>query len=214
MLKYLEDLIAQGEHQELDFKFEISDASKIARSLCAFANTNGGRLLVGVKDNGVIAGIRSDEEIFMVEAASRIWCRPEVNISAKEWQIGKKNILEVYVPPGQQRPHLAGDREGNWKAYVRSGDQNFVANRILLQVWKREGSDHGVYIKFTDAERILLRYLEDHNTITLSRFARISGIKRSKAETILVRFLLLHLIRIHFTENHVFYSLEQNTSET
>lgn len=40
-------LIAQGEHQEQDFKYEISSISKIARSLSAFANTDGGRLLVG-----------------------------------------------------------------------------------------------------------------------------------------------------------------------
>lgn len=46
----------------LDFKFEISDSKKIARSLVAFANTDGGRLLIGVKDNGVISGIRSEEE--------------------------------------------------------------------------------------------------------------------------------------------------------
>jgi len=60
-------LIAQGEHQQLDFKFEISDAAKIARSLVAFANTDGGKLLIGVKDNGVIAGVRSEEEKFMIE---------------------------------------------------------------------------------------------------------------------------------------------------
>ena len=53
--EYLRDLINQGEHQQQDFKFEISDARKIARSLSAFSNTEGGRLLVGVKDNGKIA---------------------------------------------------------------------------------------------------------------------------------------------------------------
>ena len=46
---YLQQLIAEGEHQQQDFKFEISDARKIARSLSAFSNTDGGRLLIGVK---------------------------------------------------------------------------------------------------------------------------------------------------------------------
>ena len=44
----IEELIAQGEHQQLDFKFEVSDSKKIARTLSAFANTDGGRLLIGV----------------------------------------------------------------------------------------------------------------------------------------------------------------------
>ena len=59
---YIHALIAEGEHQQQDFKFEISDARKIAKTLSAFVNTNGGRLLIGVKDNGKIAGVRSEEE--------------------------------------------------------------------------------------------------------------------------------------------------------
>jgi predicted HTH transcriptional regulator len=54
---YIKNLIKQGEHQQLDFKFEITDSKKIARSLVAFANTDGGKLLIGVKDNGAIAGV-------------------------------------------------------------------------------------------------------------------------------------------------------------
>ena len=59
--QYIRQLVSEGEHCHQDFKFEISDARKIARSLSAFANTEGGRLLIGVKDNGKIAGVRSDE---------------------------------------------------------------------------------------------------------------------------------------------------------
>ena len=63
---YIHALIAEGEHQQQDFKFEISDARKIAKTLSAFANTDGGRLLIGVKDNGKIAGVRSEEEKYMI----------------------------------------------------------------------------------------------------------------------------------------------------
>jgi len=42
---YIENLISQGEHQQLDFKFEITDSKKIAKTLVAFANIDGGRLL-------------------------------------------------------------------------------------------------------------------------------------------------------------------------
>ncbi|MGE5393191.1 MAG: helix-turn-helix domain-containing protein, partial [Candidatus Saccharibacteria bacterium] len=38
---YLLKLIQQGEHQQQDFKYCISDSKKIARSLVAFANTDG-----------------------------------------------------------------------------------------------------------------------------------------------------------------------------
>ena len=75
----------------MDFKFEISDAAKIARSLVAFANTEGGKLLIGVKDNGAIAGVRSEEEFYMLQNAAHRFCQPEVHFTSKEWVLeGKK----------------------------------------------------------------------------------------------------------------------------
>ena len=78
--KRIAELIAQGENQQLDFKFEINSASKIAKSLVAFANTDGGKLLIGVKDNGLIAGIRTDEEVYMLESAAKLYSNPPVEI--------------------------------------------------------------------------------------------------------------------------------------
>ena len=60
MSNHIQKLIEEGEHQMLDFKFEISDSKKIARTLVAFANTDGGRLLIGVEDNGASSGIRTE----------------------------------------------------------------------------------------------------------------------------------------------------------
>lgn len=71
--QYLQQLIAQGEHQQQDFKYKVMDAEKLARSVSAFANTDGGRLLIGVRDDGHISGIRSEEEIYMMHS-----CRLQV----------------------------------------------------------------------------------------------------------------------------------------
>ncbi|MFM9985970.1 MAG: helix-turn-helix domain-containing protein [Flavobacteriales bacterium] len=65
-MPYIENKIAEGEHQRLDFKYAVNDSRKIAISLSAFANTDGGTLLIGVRDNGSIAGVKPDEEIHMV----------------------------------------------------------------------------------------------------------------------------------------------------
>ena len=60
--KYLQSLINEGEHQQQDFKYRVSDALKLAKSVSAFANTDGGRLLIGVRDDGQMSGVRSEEE--------------------------------------------------------------------------------------------------------------------------------------------------------
>ena len=95
--EYIHILIAEGEHQQQDFKFEISDARKIARTLSAFSNTDGGRLLIGVKDNGKIAGVRSDEEKYMIEAAAQLYCLPEVHYSMQTFHAEGRSILVVQI---------------------------------------------------------------------------------------------------------------------
>ncbi|MEI6684229.1 MAG: ATP-binding protein [Bacteroidota bacterium] len=207
MIHHITKLIEEGEHQRLDFKFEIADTHKIARTLVAFANTDGGRLLIGVKDNGVLAGIRSEEEYYMVEGAARMCCNPPVGFTVKEWNLNKKTILEIIIPRSEFKPHYAKQKDGSWLAYHRVGDQNFIVNRILMRVWKGENAPRGVYLKFTDAERFLLDDLEKNESITLPRFMRDAGITRNKAESILVKFLLLKMILMNFTENLTFFTL-------
>jgi predicted HTH transcriptional regulator len=207
MLHHITKLVAEGEHQQLDFKFEIADAHKIARTLVAFANTDGGRLLVGVKDNGALAGVRSEEEYYMVEAAAKMYCDPPVDFSVKEWNLNKKTILEVIIPKSSKRPHYAQLQDGTWKAYHRVKDQNFIVNRILMRVWKKENAPRGVFLKFTDAEKFLLDELEKNGSVTLSKFMRMAGISRNKAESILVKFILLRMLQMHFSENLTFFTL-------
>ena len=132
----IEALIEQGEHQQLDFKFEVSDSKKIARTLSAFANTDGGRLLIGVKDNGAISGVRSEEEYYMIEAASKMYTHPEVPFTAKRWDVNGKTVLEVYIAPSDEKPHTAPDKDDKYKAYIRVADENILANEVLMQAWK------------------------------------------------------------------------------
>lgn len=94
---YIHTLIAEGEHQQQDFKFEISDARKIAKTLSAFANTDGGRLLIGVKDNGRIAGVRSEEEKYMIEAAAQLYCIPEIDYTLQTYIVEGKQVLVATI---------------------------------------------------------------------------------------------------------------------
>lgn len=207
MSLYIQQLIDEGEHQRQDFKFEISDSKKIARSLSAFANTDGGRLLIGVKDNGAIAGVRSEEEIHMVEAASQMYCQPEVNYTTKEWNIHGKLILEVTVPKSAHK-HKAPDKNNLYKVFVRVNDQNLLADSILLKVWKKQESKAPVKIAFTETEMQLLRYLDEHQRIELEHFMSIAQIKKRKAEGILVDFILLGIIQLKLTEKQSWFQLE------
>lgn len=125
--EYIGKLIEKGENRQLDFKYAVNDSKKIARTLSAFANTDGGTLLLGVKDNGRIVGVNSDEEYYMIEAAADLYCKPPVKLSVQRWQVNGKYVLEAIVQKSDKRPHLAPDKNGGYAAYVRVKDENFIA---------------------------------------------------------------------------------------
>jgi predicted HTH transcriptional regulator len=208
-VRYVRGLIEKGESQQLDFKFEISDAKKMARTFSAFANTEGGKLLIGVKDNGRISGVRSEEEAYMAESAAHIFCKPIVGFSLKKWIVDGKSILEVEIPGSRNRPHFAKDEKGDWIAYVRVGDQNIKANRILIEVWKNENKRNGVWLTYGDEEKALMEYLKEHENISLSKFIRIARTNRMQAERLLVNMILLKVIQIETTDKTVSFHLNR-----
>lgn len=201
---YIYQLIEAGEHQQQDFKFEISDARKIAKTLSAFSNTDGGRLLIGVKDNGKIAGIHSEEEIYMIEAAAKLYCHPRIDCQMNVHQIEGRTVLEVIVQPGKQKPYYAKDTDNKRWAYIRIKDENILATPIHLKIWQQEGTPKGSFIHYSEQEQLLMDYLDSHTQITLNQYCRLARIPRSKAESTLAKFIRFELIELVF-ENHRFY---------
>lgn len=191
----------------LDFKYCISDAKKIARTLSAFSNTRGGKLLIGVRDNGSLAGVRSDEEYYMIDAAASLYCDPEVTVRTKSHNINGKSILEVDVPRSGKIPVKAKDEQGRWKAYFRQNDQNFMADRVIMQVWRRTGSSRGLLLKFEEKEHLLLNHLRGGEKITLSGFRNLATINARTAEKILSDFILCGIIAYEASEKGIFYRL-------
>lgn len=207
MDSYLRNLISGGENQQLDFKYAINDSRKIARSLVAFANTDGGRLLIGVRDNGSIAGIRSDEEMYMVDTAAHLFCRPEIKYTTKQHTSLGKTILEVEVLKGTGKPYEAKDEDGKWIAYFRHNDQNLVANKVLLQVWSKEGNKSGVLVKFGNAEKLLMEHLSKNEWITFTKFRKLARISPYRAESILANLIIFRILRMNASEKGFTYSL-------
>lgn len=205
--KYIHSLIAEGEHQRLDFKFEISDARKIARTLSAFSNTDGGRLLVGVKDNGRISGVRSDEEFYMVESAASLYCKPEVHFETRNHQVEGKSVLEIYIPPVKHKPVYARDQDNRWMAYIRVADENILASVIQLEVWKEEHKKRGKLLEFTRNEEFLLRYLDREPGSTLTKIQADTGFRRRELVALLTKLVRFDVVEMQFMEGETQFLL-------
>lgn len=202
----LHHLIAQGEHQQQDFKYEISDARKIARTLSAFANTDGGRLLIGVKDNGKIAGVRSDEEMYMVEAAASLYCVPPVQCRMSIHRVEGRNVVIAEVDAVERCPVRAKLEDGKLCAFVRIADENIVASPVQMALWREDCGEEGVLLPFTSREHILLQMLaESDSPMTLNRFARLGRLPRHRAVQLLAQFIRFGLVEQRFVEHTFVY---------
>lgn len=208
---YIQQLIAEGEHVHQDFKFAISDARKIAKSLSAFANTEGGRLLVGVKDNGKIAGIRSEEEIYMIEAAATMYCRPPVVTENRVYRVEGKDVLEVKVKECDSKPVQAVDEAGKAWAYVRIADENILASPVHLHIWNHEKKKE-VVITYTDREKRVLEVLGSQGMLTLNKCGRLVHLPRPEVCRLLADFIRFGLVEQVFREHTFFYRLKEDVA--
>lgn len=189
--------INEQEHQQQDFKFRIDSTQKIAKTLAAFANTDGGILLIGVKDNGKISGCDPEEEFYMIDGASNLHCSPPVEFTTLLYITDEeKKVLQITVPSSRNKPHSCLNQHEKWRVYIRQADENFEGNRVISNYLKSKtpNSKRKNLISYGPEERMLFDYLSENKHITLSKFSRISQLNIDNAEAILIAFLQWKII--------------------
>ena len=91
----IKDLIANGENERVELKESWRD--EFLKHICAFANTEGGVLLVGVKDNGIIAGISNSSKL-LEDIPNKVIQALGIIVTVCVHNIELKNIIEIRVP--------------------------------------------------------------------------------------------------------------------
>ena len=199
--------INKGEGEDLDFKQTISSASKIAKTICSFANHKGGTFLVGVSDNKSFLGVKSEDEKYMLDLAAQFYIKPPLALRIFEWEFGNKTILEAVVPDGIDKPYYAKGDDGKWWAYIRVQDKSLLASKIVLDVIKRNNGKQPNIVQYTRHEENLLKYLRGNERITTKEVCKLLNISRWRAQKILVSLVSAGILRNHTTEKHEFFTL-------
>lgn len=204
--RYLQSLIKEGEHQQQDFKYRVSDAMKLAKSVSAFANTDGGRLLIGVRDDGHMSGVRDEEEIYMMHQAAYRYCRPQASIKFDTFHVEGRTVVIATVPPSDRRPVCAIDEEGRKRAYIRIADENIVASPVHLAIWRESQNPQGAIMTYTDTVSKLINTLQGRH-LTLNQLVRYADIPRHKVITLLARLIRFHVAQWEYTNQQFLFSI-------
>lgn len=198
---FIKKLIEEGEHQRQDFKFAINDARKIARSLSAFANHEGGHLLVGVKDNGVVAGLRNEEDIYVVEEAADIYCRPTPELEFKTYVVdGNAIVLKVDIAPAERRPIVVRENAGIQRAYYRIADENIVAHPLMVKAWRMKESTNGMGMTLGSDEQLLLSLIRERGFIDFETLVKCVHLSRRRVEEIVISLCTIDILDFDFRE--------------
>ncbi|AFL85579.1 putative transcriptional regulator with HTH domain [Belliella baltica DSM 15883] len=128
----IKDLLEKEESNQLDFKQNISNLEKIAKTLVAFANTQGGEIAIGISDQKKIIGIDPEEEYFMIKKSAENYCDPPISFDCNVIEIDYLNdekldeelyVLIITVPKSKEEHHVIYKDQRKVK-YHRIEDKN------------------------------------------------------------------------------------------
>ena len=129
--EFINKLLKEKEGIHLEFKQRISSQEKIAKTLSAMSNTEGGILVIGTSDQRRITGIDPEEERFMVLEANMAYCVPNASITLHEICIDpatpieeEKFILVVVINRSKDQVICVRQPDGSHIGYRREGDKS------------------------------------------------------------------------------------------
>jgi predicted HTH transcriptional regulator len=198
-------LIERGESVVLEFKKTIPSAEKIAREICAFANTMGGFILVGVADNGAIVGIRDyfEEEHWIREAAEKV-CDPLVEIRLELIHLLECDVLLVRVPEALEKPVSIRFRNVE-QVYVRKHEESIVATPAMIGLLRMGQDEDPVTFVYGQNEQKLFRFIHEYGEIHSKRYAELTGISEGEAAKTLIQLVKVGVLMMFKRDQTEFF---------
>lgn len=208
-LQELTQLSSLGEGMHLEFKRKVPRPERIAKEAIAFANTHGGRLLLGVDDDGSVVGVRdAEEEEFALKGALTAHCDPPLAFTTEHVQVSEKRyVIIVHVPESGDKPHFLVDGEAARTAYIRVDDMSVEASREHLRLMRRRNGEEKVTFEFGEKELLLMRYLEHYGRITVKQFASMAQVSLRSASQTLVLLTRANVLRLHADVQDDYFTL-------
>lgn len=127
------DLLSRGEDSRQQFKTDMNNADALAAEIVAFSNTAGGRIFIGVNDDGSVRGLSSADvarlNMLIANVASQV-VRPAVNPLTENVPHPAGTVLVLSIAEGVNKPYM----DKNGAIWVKNGsDKRRATSREELQ---------------------------------------------------------------------------------
>jgi predicted HTH transcriptional regulator len=197
-LKDLYRLVSEGEGQQLEFKLKSNHPHKIVREMVAFANSDGGKLLVGIADNKEIRGLKyADEDEYVLEKEILKSIQPPLDYEIEKLRLEDgKEVLIFDIPSGENRPYAVVNPENveSKKVYVRVADKSIQASKEIKEILKGLTKGKSLRFSYGEKETLLMKYLGENKYVTVEQFSDLAEIPRRIASRTLILLVLTHVL--------------------
>ena len=207
--KILQEIIERGEGQNLEFKETTSNPEQILAEVSAFANSEGGTILVGVKDSGKAIGVKDPEgELEYLKGKIETGLKPVPSFSITSIEKSKdRAILEIQIHESTTKP--IGVMTGQSKfpmVFIRVGDESIKVGPVKKKSFELSNKAHKGKLKYGSLEHKILSSL-DTNPVKLKELQKTTHVARP----ILIRKLALlasrDLLKIELREGKELFSV-------
>lgn len=133
--------IARGEGKTLEFKEALPASERLVKTIVAFANTGGGKILVGVKDDGTIVGIDNSavpDYMDRIANMAHDQIHPLIALDIYAYALREMTIIVVEVYPSPLKPHFLKNMGKTTGVYIRVGATNKQADLEFVQELERQ----------------------------------------------------------------------------
>ena len=146
----VEDTMFSGESKNIEYKVSLPDKSeKYMKTIVAFANTQGGKLIVGVDDKThQIVGVENDVLFQLMDGIANAVsdsCVPQIIPDIEPQTVDGKTVIVVSVEAGKNRPYYLKSKGKDNGTYIRVAGTSRQAFPEKIKNWKWKGPEsHGM----------------------------------------------------------------------
>ncbi len=126
------ELLNQGEGQSVEFDKVIPSPDDVAREYVAFANSDGGRIILGIDDkNKHLMGVDLEEDsVEKLLDIGKTKCVPPITPVIEVIEQGEKKVIVIHVNEGDEKPYRTDDicyiRDGNISRPAREKEEEEI----------------------------------------------------------------------------------------
>ncbi len=198
-LQELKKICGNGETQFVEFKQYASEPNQIIEEISGFLNALGGRLFIGVKDDGEPVGLKfAEDDLSFLKQQIEVAIAPMIQPKFELVQVSNKRaVIVMDIPEGEEKPYRAIDPEtGTSRIFYRVNDECIKASRELRSIMKQKARNHGQTIVYGEIEAAVLKEIDLAGRLTKTQIQEKLKYNSRNISDCLIRLVTSKVLKI------------------